>query len=488
MNLTVWLLAVLIAAGSAVSPAMRADLRIPARVPVNAGAAGFQLENAEDGRPVSLPVAFSTAALSAGGAILTTMSVSPSGQYIAAVDRSHLSTENRFAAGVANPFGRLPEAIYLFIRSGGQYTLWRTVPVDPQAQPELSSMLGGGCEMVWNEDETRAVIAAKWGAGSETMSYIMTTHSNLYLFDLNDGSLRRLTDSAETYDHRVLPAWSGDHTVRYLRTSLVGGDVRNVLREIDTAAGRDTRVADLYSAGGAVSVVYQWQTAGQSIYYILESLRGDSGFYMSPVGGLELQARCLVSIRADLRETNRQPYCSVFAQMALSADGRWACLTVSDRRVYNRDIPYADSADRPQADPAKAYSRDGRPWVPCHDVFLVDLTRGRLADPFTDPRLSPTKTIVTGACFAPDGQSLLCAVFGDGGPWCIADNTRATFYQIDLADGRFPARRVFEAELYSSLLFPEGLRWSAAHDLWIPTGQPPAHPVQRLSLTSLLAP
>ena len=120
--------------------------------------------------------------------------------------------------------------------------------------------------------------------------------------------------------------------------------------------------------------------------------------------------------------------------------------------------------------------------MPCHNVFLYDLAAECLADPFTDAALSPDKAVVTAACFAPDGQSLLCAVFGDGQPWSVAEQTRTTFFQIDLADSDFDTDRVFETELASSLWFPEGMRWTRDNVLYIPTGKVPTNPVQILRL------
>ena len=94
-------------------------------------------------------------------------------------------------------------------------------------------------------------------------------------------------------------------------------------------------------------------------------------------------------------------------------------------------------------------------------------------------------TIVTGACFSPDGQSLLCALFGDGGPWRMEDYTRTTFCRINLTDGHFTPERVFEAELASSMWFPGGIRWLASNVLCIPTEMPPINLVQMIQPAAL---
>ena len=52
----------------------------------------------------------------------------------------------------------------------------------------------------------------------------------------------------------------------------------------------------LYSAGGSVSVVYDWQVSWERIYYIVDAYAGGTGFYVSPFGGRESEARCLVNL------------------------------------------------------------------------------------------------------------------------------------------------------------------------------------------------
>ena len=482
MNISVWLVTILLLFASTAFPVPQAAVPQPRKDlavtqdPAVETSDYFLGSVSEDAIRL-----YNSSALN-GGANLTTVSVSPSGNYIAAVDRSKQSKDDRNAAGIGNPMGRLPEAILLFSRQGDIYKLYQTYYIDRETNLELSSLLGGGADMAWNADETRCIISCKWGASSETNAYINSYHSNLYLLDLADGSFRRLTDNSEPCDHCALPAWSGDGTVRFLRLSNKNNFL-NSLCEIDLTTGRETKLADLYSANGAVSVVYDWQMVGQQIYYIVEAYTGGTGFYVSPVGGWEASARCLVNLMTELRDTNRHPYCRSFGQMEISADGRWACLTVVDQRVPTLDFPFADSPTQPQTDPANAISvRTKRPWVPCHNVFLYDLTQNRLVNPFTDSALAPAKAVVTAACFAPDGQSLLCTVFGDGQPWTIAEQTRTTFYQVDLRDVWFNATRVFETELASSLWFPDGIRWMTGNTLCIPTGKTPTNPVQLLSL------
>ena len=410
---------------------------------------------------------------------LTVLSVSPSGQLIAAADRAAVHMDQRNAAGVANPFGRLPDTIYLFSRKGDHFKLQKTISVDTEVQLELSSLLGGGSAFAWNEDETRVIITGDWGAGSDLTAYGSNYHTNLYLLDLMDGSAKRLTENSGAGEHCVLVKWSGSDTVRYLRSSL-DGLWSNSLCEMDLTKETEKKLADLFTAGGAICPVYAWEIAGKNIYYTACPNSDQRGFYVSPLNGKARSARCLIRVQADLIETKVNPYCgSGFLGMEISADGRWACLSLNDRRITTRDIPLSDDPQHPQSDPANAVSTlNGQPWVPCHDVLLYDLEAEKLVDPFTDAALAPATAFATGACFAPDGQSLLCAVFGDGGSWTMEDFFRTTFYQISLTDGKFNAVRVFETELESGCWFPQGIRWLKGNVLCIPTGVPPTMPVQ----------
>lgn len=431
---------------------------------------------------------FDPADISVDGAdTLTMVSVSPSGQYIIAVDRGKMDKKARHAADVANPMGRLSNAIYLFAREDAHYRLNATFPVDSQAQQELSSILGAGSAFAWSEDETRVAIASDWSAQGETLLSCNRFHTNLYLLELSDGTFRRLTANSQPGEHSVLPQWVGSDTLRYVHTTC-DQEWKNELCEINVDTGGDRSLANLYNAGGAASPIICWQAVDERIYYTADSIGAISGFYTTPIGGTESDARCLIDVGAELKETGKHPYCGTSAlyHMEVSTDGRWACLSILDRRVLTRDFPLSDDPQYPQDDPANALSaKDGRPWVPCHNVLLYDLEAEQLVDPFADSTLDPAKVIVTGACFSPDGQSLLCALFGDGGPWRMEDDTRATFCRIDLADGSFTPVRVFDTELQSSLYFPRGFSWLDSNVLCIPTETPPTNYIQLIQPAGL---
>jgi len=439
------------------------------------GAAGGEAF-ASSAVPAALMSRTDTETLLKAASSLSTVSVSPTGRYIAAVDRSRISVQDRFAADVANPMGRLPQKLLLFARHDDGYLPDREIPLDQTASKELSSTFGGGAALCWSADETRCIVSLRWTG--DTRSYITRTHSNLYLMDMTDGTVRQLTQNTGAFEHCYLPAWHGDSAIRYLRLS-GSSDPVNVLCELDIRTGEETVLATLYSEG--MAIIDHWAAVGSDIYYTAD-VWGMGKFLRSPMGGGKADARCLLDQETELRETGKHPYCRGFSGMDVTADGRWACLTITDQRVPRLDFPFADSPQLPQSDPADALSLNGRPWTPCHNVLLYDIPNGRLAEPFRDPRLVPTESVVTAACFAPDGRTLLCAVFGDGKPWTLPDTQRTVFYEIELESGGMNAVRLFETELRSSLWFPEGLSWQTDDLIMIPTDEMPALPVQLLRL------
>ena len=429
---------------------------------------------------------FDTSTLTtADGITLSTISVSPSGRYIACADRTKQNMESRNAAGAANPMGRLPDALCLFERSGEGYELYKSIPIDTDNMLELSSMIGGGSAIAWSPDESRLVITGAWGPGAGTLQYLTVSHTNLYLLDMEEQSFTQLTFNGGGSEHCVLPVWEDEKTIRFLRTQMVLNGFWNSLCEIDAETLAEKNLAGLFSNGGSICAIYSWGTVGEDIYYTLSALSPElSGLYVSRFGAFSADARLLVSVENDLVQTEMHPYCrnvGVF-RVEISPDEKLACLSVVDNRAFNRDFPLVD-APQPQSDPAKAVSPvSGRPWVPCHNVFLYDIENEKLIDPFTDASLDPAKAIVTGACFGPDGQSLICAVFGDGGGWNIGDFTRTTFYRVSLAD--FSAARLGETELYSSVWFPEGISMLGDGTLCVQTDQAPYTPARLLALSA----
>jgi len=159
-----------------------------------------------------------------------------------------------------------------------------------------------------------------------------------------------------------------------------------------------------------------------------------------------------------------------FTSAEVSYDGRWALLTILDRRILMRDFPLADCPENPQSDPSSAISMvTGRPWTPFHNVILFDLYNNTIVDPFINSGLIPTKVVVTAATFAPDGKSLLCIVFGDSDMWTLASFAETSVWQVCLADNPLEAIRVFRRDIseYSSSILLTRISWLDNDLLWI---------------------
>jgi len=252
------------------------------------------------------------------------------------------------------------------------------------------------------------------------------------------------------------------------------------LMGMNLGTGVQETLADLSSPHGSPAPVFDYAVHGDRLYYVHADAQEASGFYVANLDGRLRAPVKLLDVRR-MREDGTHPYMASLMSVQISSDGRWACLSVVDQRLMARDIPFADDPESPQPDPRSATSLvSGLPWVPCHNVILYDLENNEIVDPFIERALQPHMVIVTGATFAPDGRSLLCAVLGDGGDWrmfSFFDET--TLYQIRLDDGSFDAIRVFQTDLPTSQL-PEIITWLESDSILIRSmsGIPPLNPVQ----------
>ena len=431
---------------------------------------------------------------------LAIISVSPSGKYILAADQITISAGDRFAAGIPNSLGRLPDCLYVFSRENRSYRLTYSIEINPDRDMEFSSTLGVAREdgVAWNEDETQALITVGL---IQSRQFFNNTHSNIFLVDFAKDMYENLTMRKDS--HNTLPQWADNDNIRFIRYEMED-DWRISLISMNIKTGREDVLSDLvYDADGRPGIVHDYAVHGETVYFSRDVGGFDySGFYSANISESRGSPRQLLG-SLELRE-DIHPYSRMISSVQISPDGRWACLTVNDQRIAQRDIPLVDFDVRillgPDAtaqqveelreamglnephskfDPNSARSMaTGLPWVPCHNVILFDLETNRIVDPFRDSALRPDVVIVTAATFAPDGKSLLCAVFGDGGIWYMADYNRTTLYQVRLDDGSFDAVRIFKTEVLS---FPGRLTWLKNNSLLIDSewyGPPPTYAVQ----------
>ena len=84
--------------------------------------------------------------------------------------------------------------------------------------------------------------------------------------------------------------------------------------------------------------------------------------------------------------------------------------------------------------------------------------------------------IVTAATFAPDGKSLLCAVFGESGIWTMDSFAETTLYQVRIDDFSFDSVRIFKTDVPAT---PTYVSWLKDNSVLIHSwdGPPPHYPV-----------
>lgn len=404
----------------------------------------------------------------------TIVSVSPSGKYILAVERLELDLTKRFASGVANEFGRQVRYVALYTKQEDAYVQTGRIDIAPEENLALNDTLAACQEdgIAWNGNETQVLITV----GTSAKSYMLQMHSDIYLLDFSGQTFENLTGRDDMpSEHRIfLPQWADDENIRYIRYN-VDGDWRVGLMGMNVKTGEQEHLADLSDEGRAVFIA-DYQIYGDAVYYSRDNTDLDrSGFFSAKLDGGISQPACLLGI-GELRES-LHPYIKYFSSVEISQDGRWACLTASDMRMAMRDIPLTDHPELPQTDPGSAVSIvQGQKWVPCHNVFLFDLESGELAEPFAAKELCPDVVIATAATFAPDGKSLLCAVFGDGGPWSIGSFSKTALYQINLAEESFDTVRICGTEVET---VPDKITWLGDHTVLLrfSGGLPPLNPV-----------
>ena len=370
----------------------------------------------------------------------TILSVSPSGMHILTVDRGEMNLTARLLTG-KNEFGWILNYISLYEKQGGTYYLTARMDFDAGSDPELNDTLAtcGEEGVAWNDDETRVLLTADQ---KKIREYFRMADADIFLIDFSAQSIENLTGEEGRLidDYKdLVPRWYGNDTAYFIRYETSESfDIS--LMKLNPETRELTLAADL-SFDGTSALVWGYDVIGDTVYYCL-----GGGFFTAGLDGVSSVPSCLLDL-FDAKTVDAHPYARAFSSMQISLDGRWASLTLLDQRLIALDIPLADDPVLPQPNPGSAVSYiTGREWIPCHNVMLYDLIDNTLVNPFISMSLQPDMVIVLTADFAPDGGSLLCAVFGDGGAWTTDSLTRTTLYQIRLDDGSFDAVRVFDTE------------------------------------------
>ena len=423
------------------------------------------------------------------------ISVSPSGKYVLTVDAALSSSVQ---SGIPDNNFRIDDCyLALYLNNNGEYAQEARIGVDFLSDLSWSNVYVAniGLNSAWNADESRVLLAV--GTRNEDSS------SHVYLIDFANETIENLTQNRYESDLLVysscidlLPKWIDENNICFIRYGFddsgidhfdLGEDAMNSysmmlvrLISMNLFTGKLELLSDLSDMGRS-AFVSDYEIYGGKVYFCRDAATYSSemtGLFSACINGEEPQQTCLLNMQ-ELRESNDHPYMLGFTSLRISQNGHWACLTVHDQRINHRDFPLADSPLMPQPDPGSATSITGRPWVPCHNVILYDLENDEMVNPFADTALNPDTAIVTAADFTPDGNSLLCSVFGDGGVWTMDSFDKFALYQIRLGDGSFDAVRMCETDI--SAAPPSTFSLLESNILWIKTSWTPTlRPMPRI--------
>jgi len=381
------------------------------------------------------------------------LSVSPSGRYFLIVDaaKNYDIVERR----PGNPIGSAARHVSQYTYQDGRFIRISRININPTTDPMWNDIVisSDSISVVWSPDESRILIAHST-MENRNIHNLRNMSANIYLINFACGYAVNLTGWHYVSEGMgdggyldFLPRWIDDSSFHFVRYKTDEYTWIIHLMSMNAETKNIEFLTDL-SAYGRVALVLDYVIHGDAIYFSRFDV-GDihagishhdvSGFYVASLDGEYAKPNLLVSIV----NMNMHRFSNDIIRVQVSQDGRWALLTVSDTRFLVADIPLADGYDLPygpQPDPNEAMSivfRDK--WIPHHGVVLYDLYKNEIVNPFIDKQLRPDVVIVTGATFAPDGNSLLFSVFGSGGPWVWESFNTSTLYQVRLDDSSFDA-------------------------------------------------
>jgi len=388
------------------------------------------------------------------------LSISPSGKNIlvANVSWEFNLYDRRPPINIA---GQDAKYIALYTKNNGQFELAGRMYVDSTWEAWNDVVVSAdGASVSWSPDERRVVISASCALPSQQLP---SANANIFVIDLDNMAVEQLTHDYSNF----LPRWIDSNSISFIRYAFNdSGDLMVKLMRMNMNSRNAQLWADL-SGEGNLMFISCYAVHGNFVYYTKESFTGtQAGFYIAELTGNNANPRQLINI-VDFIEYNETLHRFNLTNVQISPDGRWVILTKLNDRVMRRDIPMADCVEFPQTDPSAAISFVfNRPMAPHHHVMIFDLQNSQLANPFVSDGLRPYQVIVTAATFAPDGQSIIAAVFGDGSPWVRANEEVTTLWQIDLASPNFDAVRIYRTEVDHSL-FITHISWLGSNALWI---------------------
>ena len=389
------------------------------------------------------------------------LAVSPSGKSVLTVDIGTQSINDRLKFG-ANQLGWQLTHISLYSNQNGAYELSSSIALDAKSDPELNDTLASTDEMgvAWSADETRVCVS-----GGATRNLTRYMASNIYLFDFSDNSVKKLTDfdpgrepGAQADTSVILPRWYKENTITFIKYERNESVLTPTLMSLDIITGELKLESDLCVGEEETLFIFDYAIYNDTVYYSRAAFPEEyMGISMAKLNGGQESPQLLLGIQdvnAEFGFPTDYFLVSRFVSVQISPDGRWMCLTVENMQFNSLIFPQGRYMN--PFVPEAYLGAIGREYVPSHNVLLFDLENGTIADPFTSDALYPDIAIVTAATFAPDGNSLLCAVYGDGGYWAEYSKDDSALYQIRLDDGSFDTVRIYSGEIGFT---PEHLSW-----------------------------
>ena len=159
--------------------------------------------------------------------------------------------------------GKFDHVFVAPIVNGKPGTAKDIMPNEPYDSPQKP--FGGDEDFIWNPDSKHIVYVAKKKAGTE---YATSTNTDLYEYNVNDGSTRNLTEDNKGYD--VNPAYNKKGTLAWLQMK---------------RDGYEADKQDIIISDGKIKTNLTKQRDDIHVESFAWSTKGDTLFFIAPING-----------------------------------------------------------------------------------------------------------------------------------------------------------------------------------------------------------
>ena len=374
------------------------------------------------------------------------LSVSPSGQYILAMDRGEMNISGNVRTA-KNNLGMKIGHISLYRNQNGVYVPAGRISIDIDTEFELNETVAtcGVDGVAWIGEEPRLLLTT--GVNGFSGAY-GRADAAIYLVDFVELSTVNLTGDASGQENAarriadLMPTCMDGVSAHFIRYEMDDKEIwKTSLMRLNLKTGEQQLVADLSDEGRLV-VVSDYDILANTMYYTTLDIQKEfSGLYMVDLGG-EASPPSLMLGYTQMQEQYGYTGFRGFTSVQISPNGRTLCLsTYDDLFMTRKSMSY-------------------------HIVILYDLISNEVVDPFAHNEVFSLETErfsivpdkreleitmglipVTAATFAPDGGSLLCV-------W--SEESISILFQITLDNDSFDTTCVHIMETDS---WPFSLKW-----------------------------